>query len=192
LGISALHSAALADLTFTVVQDIGSVLSSERSSAWGPAKPHPYDALIRALARAHRWKRSLEEGNYRSAGEQSEVERATRSFMNRLLRLTLPPFQSLSAITKKEARQAADTGASKAACAGANPKNRQVPARLAKSVTTHWLSYVQSISLLMSETLLKPRVGRVRTEGGAIEHSSVVRLHWCSRPCVKEDCFAYR
>jgi hypothetical protein len=42
LGISALHSAALADLTFTVVQDIGSVLSSERSSAWAPAKPHPY------------------------------------------------------------------------------------------------------------------------------------------------------
>jgi hypothetical protein len=30
--------------------------------------------------------------------------------MNRLLRLTLPAFQSLSAITKKEARQAADAG----------------------------------------------------------------------------------
>jgi hypothetical protein len=76
-------------LTFTVVQDIGSVLSSERSSAWAPAKPHPYDALIRALARAHRSKRLLEECRYRSAGELAEAEGVTRSFVNRLLRLTL-------------------------------------------------------------------------------------------------------
>ena len=88
-GISALHSAALADFTFTVVQDIGSVLSSERSSAWAPAKPHPYDALIRALARAHRWKRLIEDGIYRSAGEVAEAEKIDRSFVNRLLRLTL-------------------------------------------------------------------------------------------------------
>ena len=87
--MSALHSAALADLTFTVVQDIGSVLSSERSSAWAPAKPHPYETLIRALARAHRWKRMLEEGRYRSAAEIAEAEGVTRSFVNRLLRLTL-------------------------------------------------------------------------------------------------------
>jgi hypothetical protein len=45
--------------------------------------------LIRALARAHRWKRMLEEGTYRSAGEIAEVEKVTRSFVNRLLRLTL-------------------------------------------------------------------------------------------------------
>jgi hypothetical protein len=89
LGISALHSAALADLTLTVVQDIGSVLSSERSSAWAPAKPHPYDALIRALARAHRWKRMLENGTFQSAGGITEAEGVTRSFVNRLLRLTL-------------------------------------------------------------------------------------------------------
>jgi hypothetical protein len=57
--MSALHSAALADLTFTVVQDIGSVLSSERSSAWAPAAAS-LAALIRALAQAHRWKRLLE------------------------------------------------------------------------------------------------------------------------------------
>jgi hypothetical protein len=76
-------------LTFTVVQDIGSVLSSERSSAWAPAKPHPYDALIRALARAHRRKRMVEERAYRSAGEIAEAEGITCSFVNRLLRLTL-------------------------------------------------------------------------------------------------------
>lgn len=45
--------------------------------------------MIRALARAHRWKRLLEEGRYRSAAEIAEAESVTRSFVNRLLRLTL-------------------------------------------------------------------------------------------------------
>jgi hypothetical protein len=45
--------------------------------------------LIRALVRAHRWQRLLEEGRYRSAGELAEAEGVTRSFVNRLLRLTL-------------------------------------------------------------------------------------------------------
>ena len=39
--------------------------------------------------RAHRWKRLLEEGRFRSAGEIGEAEGVTRSFVNRLLRLTL-------------------------------------------------------------------------------------------------------
>ena len=55
----------------------------------GPAKPRPDETLIRALARAHRWKWLLDEGRYRSAGELAEAEGVTRSFVNRLLRLTL-------------------------------------------------------------------------------------------------------
>ena len=57
--------------------------------AWAPAKPRPDETLIRALARAHRWKRMLEEGRFRSAVEIAEAEKVTRSFVNRLLRLTL-------------------------------------------------------------------------------------------------------
>src|SRR5512132_524529 len=49
----------------------------------------PDETLIRALARAHRWKRMLDEGRYRSAGEIAEAEGVTRSFVNRVLRLTL-------------------------------------------------------------------------------------------------------
>lgn len=45
--------------------------------------------MIRALARAHRWKRILEAGGHRSAGEIAEAERVTKSFVNRLIRLTL-------------------------------------------------------------------------------------------------------
>ena len=38
---------------------------------------------------AHRWRRMLEEGRYRSAVEIADAEGVTRSFVNRLLRLTL-------------------------------------------------------------------------------------------------------
>ena len=56
--------------------------------AWAPAKPRPDETLIRALARAHRWKRRLEEGRYGSAGEIAAAEGVTRSVVSRLLRLT--------------------------------------------------------------------------------------------------------
>jgi hypothetical protein len=47
------------------------------------------DPRAGAGASAHRWKRVLEECRYRSAGELAEAEGVTRSFVNRLLRLTL-------------------------------------------------------------------------------------------------------
>ena len=42
-------------------------------------------------APSHRWKRMLEEGRYRSAGQIAEAENVDRSYVNRLLRLTLAP-----------------------------------------------------------------------------------------------------
>ena len=61
------------------------IIAPDGCDAWTPAKRRPDKTLIRALARAHRWKRLLEEGSYRSAGEIAEAERVTRSFVNRLL-----------------------------------------------------------------------------------------------------------
>ena len=52
--------------------------------AWASAKPRPDETLIRALARAHRWKRMLEDGKYWSAVEIAEAEGVTRSFVSRL------------------------------------------------------------------------------------------------------------
>ena len=37
--------------------------------AWAPARPRPDETLIRALARAHRWKRMLEEGGIGRLGK---------------------------------------------------------------------------------------------------------------------------
>ena len=64
-------------------------IAPDGGDAWAPAKPRPDETQIRALARAPRWKWMLEECGYRSAGELAEAEGVTRSFVNRLLRLTL-------------------------------------------------------------------------------------------------------
>jgi hypothetical protein len=63
------------------------IIAPDGGDAWAPAKPRPDETLMRALARAHRWKRLLEEDRYRSAGELAEADGVTRSFVNRLLRL---------------------------------------------------------------------------------------------------------
>jgi hypothetical protein len=65
------------------------IIAPDGGDAWAPAKPRPDSTLIRALARAHRWKQLIEDGTYRSAAEIAEAEGVTRSFVNRLLRLTL-------------------------------------------------------------------------------------------------------
>jgi hypothetical protein len=65
------------------------IIAPNGGDAWAPAKPRPDEALIRALARAHRWRRLIEDGTYRSAVEIAEAEKITRSFVNRLLRITL-------------------------------------------------------------------------------------------------------
>ena len=65
------------------------IIAQESSDAWAPAKPRPDETLIRALGRTHRWKRLLEEGVYGSPLEIAEAKKPTKSFVNRLLRLTL-------------------------------------------------------------------------------------------------------
>jgi hypothetical protein len=65
------------------------IIAPDGGDAWAPAKARPDETLIRALARAHRWKRMLEAGRYGSTAEIAEVEKIGRSFVSRLLRLTL-------------------------------------------------------------------------------------------------------
>ncbi|OAN52998.1 hypothetical protein A6A04_14885 [Paramagnetospirillum marisnigri] len=53
------------------------------------AKPTPDDTLLKALARAHRWKRMLESGQVASLNELSDAEKISPSYMTRIYRLTL-------------------------------------------------------------------------------------------------------
>jgi hypothetical protein len=54
------------------------------------ASPPKIDrALVKALARAHRWRRLLEEGRFGTLAELADAERISRSYVCRILRLTL-------------------------------------------------------------------------------------------------------
>lgn len=49
----------------------------------------PDNTLVKALARAFRWKRMLESGEFSTIAELAERERIAPSYMTRVLRLTL-------------------------------------------------------------------------------------------------------
>jgi hypothetical protein len=55
---------------------------------WAPP-PKIDDTLVKALVRAHRWQRMLESDQYGTLAELADAERISRSFVCRVLRLTL-------------------------------------------------------------------------------------------------------
>jgi hypothetical protein len=55
---------------------------------WAPP-PKVDRALLKALARAHRWQRLLEEGRFGTLAELAAAEGISRSYVCRVLRLTL-------------------------------------------------------------------------------------------------------
>ena len=54
-----------------------------------PARTRADPALVKALARAHRWKRLLESSRLTSLGELAAAEKIDRSYLGKMLRLTL-------------------------------------------------------------------------------------------------------
>jgi hypothetical protein len=56
-----------------------------------PAPPQPRidNALLKAIARAHRWRRKIEGGEYASITELAKAEGVNQSYACRILRLTL-------------------------------------------------------------------------------------------------------
>jgi hypothetical protein len=53
------------------------------------SRPQPNGTLVKALLRARRWQRMLDEGVYTSVSDIAEAERINRSYVSRVLRLTL-------------------------------------------------------------------------------------------------------
>jgi hypothetical protein len=65
----------------------------------GAAQPPRTDStLVKALARAFRWKRMLESGDFATIAELAEREGIASSYMTRVLRLTLLAPQIVEAI----------------------------------------------------------------------------------------------
>jgi hypothetical protein len=64
------------------------IVAPAGSNDWAPP-PKIGGALVKALARAHRWRRLLESGEYGTLAELADAERIGRSYVCRVLRLTL-------------------------------------------------------------------------------------------------------
>jgi len=56
---------------------------------WAPARPKVDNVMVKAIARAFRWRKQLETGAYTTIEELAAAERINPSYVSRLLRLTL-------------------------------------------------------------------------------------------------------
>jgi len=65
------------------------ILTPDGTLASPPTRSRPDGALLKALARAFRWKKMLEEGDYQTLEEIANAENINPSYVSRLLRMTL-------------------------------------------------------------------------------------------------------
>jgi hypothetical protein len=65
------------------------IVAPDGSAIVPSSKPQPDSTLVKALARAWRWQRMLEEGRCASVRELAEAERVSLPYVSRILRLTL-------------------------------------------------------------------------------------------------------
>jgi hypothetical protein len=75
---------------FTVRQLGGrKVVVAPEGAGWAPPRTQVDSTLVKALARAFRWRRMLEDGRFASVTELAEAEKINESYACRVLRLTL-------------------------------------------------------------------------------------------------------
>ena len=65
------------------------VVVAPEGAAWAPPRARVDSTLVKALARAFRWRRMLESGRFSSVAELAEAEKINQSYLCRVLRLTL-------------------------------------------------------------------------------------------------------
>jgi hypothetical protein len=78
------------------------------AEGWAPQRARIDNSLIKALARAYRWKRMLDEGRYGSVSELAAAEKLDRGYLGRILMLTLLAPDIVEAIM--DGRQPAELG----------------------------------------------------------------------------------
>ena len=84
------------------------VVSPDGAAAGATQRARVDSTLIKALARAHRWKRMLDDGRYGSVSELAAAERLDRGYLGRILTLTLLAPDIVEAIL--DGRQPAELG----------------------------------------------------------------------------------
>lgn len=65
------------------------LIAPEGAVGWVPQRARVDNAMVKAIARAHRWRRLLESGEYASITDLAAAERINQSYVCRILRLTL-------------------------------------------------------------------------------------------------------
>jgi hypothetical protein len=65
------------------------IVAPDGSELAPASKPQPDGTLVKALARAWRWQRMLDEGVYASVSEIGDAENISKSYVSRILRLAL-------------------------------------------------------------------------------------------------------
>lgn len=65
------------------------VVSPDGVPAWARPRPRVDGTMVKALARAFRWRKLLENGTYATIGEIARAEKINTSYVSRVLRLTL-------------------------------------------------------------------------------------------------------
>ena len=65
------------------------MITPEGATAWAPQRARVDSALVKPIARAHRWRRMLEDGTYGTVAELAATEKINPSYVCRILRLTL-------------------------------------------------------------------------------------------------------
>jgi hypothetical protein len=65
------------------------IVAPDGSEIVPTSKPQPDGTLVKALARAWRWQRMLDEGVYATVSEIGDAENISKSYISRILRLAL-------------------------------------------------------------------------------------------------------
>jgi hypothetical protein len=74
------------------------VVAPDGAQDWSPPRARIDNTLIKALARAFRWKRMLEDGRYASITDIARAEKLDRTYVGDILRLTLLAPEIVEAI----------------------------------------------------------------------------------------------
>src|SRR3954467_6561518 len=74
------------------------IIAPEGAAPWAPPRARIDNTMVKAIARAFRWRRLLEEGQYGSGGGVADAEKINKSYVSRVLRLSLLAPQIIEAI----------------------------------------------------------------------------------------------
>jgi hypothetical protein len=82
------------------------IIAPDGSELAPATKPQPDGTLVKALARSWRWQRMLDDGAYSSVSEIGDAENISKSYVSRILRLSLLAPDIVEAILEGRTDQA--------------------------------------------------------------------------------------